>query len=187
MVSRLGRGHLTRRRDNTAHWTTSFLGTGFLPHVRIEHQCVWAPPLCGALPRRAGPRSARLADPAAAAEPESRPPRTGRLGESDPPTQAAEKVHLLRSRPLGDPHVLTQYAAVSSVPAALRPTSSNHNAGSPRRGHLELFEQPRIKTRITMMNFTNSRGVLQYAPTKPFYRSSSRDKITSVERDLLSV
>jgi hypothetical protein len=44
-----------------------------------------------------------------------------------PIRQAAEKVYLLRSQSLGNPHVQRQYALVSLVPAA---------------SHLELFEQP---------------------------------------------
>ena len=43
------------------------------------------------------------------------------------------------------------------------------------------------KTDIFVLNLTSRNGVLQDAPVKFLYRPSSLDRITSVERDLLSV
>jgi hypothetical protein len=48
--------------------------------------------------------------------------------------QAVEKVRLLCSRPLGNPHVPPQYAPVSSEPAALQ---------------LKLFDRPAKRTRFS--------------------------------------
>ena len=102
----LGRRHLTRRRVGTAHWTTSF-------HRRDT--------------AARGPRPASTHSPDRRCPAPGAPPPMGDLGKSDSPhEQAAEKVHLLRSR---SSEILT-YDPVRSgflLPAAL---------------HLELFEQP---------------------------------------------